>query len=98
MADDIEIQFNSQRGHLYIWCKDEAFARICNAVISETGVVDALNGNINCVQSIEITVMPVTPFRPRLRDRMALLGCGLAAFVILFVLIIGVFTIAGWLR
>ena len=34
----------------------------------------------------------------RWRDRLGLLGCGVVGFVVLFVLAVGVQTIAGWMR
>ena len=51
---------------------------------------------LNAPGAIERVLLP----RPlaQWQDRLALLGCGVVGFVLLFVFVIGIGTIAGWVR
>ena len=99
MADDIEVHYDPRRGELSLSCGDKAFARVREAVISAADLgaapIDGVPAGVRV-----IVVGEVRPAKPtgRLRDRLALLGCGLVGFAVLFVLVIGLGTIAGWVR
>jgi hypothetical protein len=95
VADDIEVHYDPSRGNLFLACGAEAFARLRDSVIAEARVPEVVNGSLDAVRLIEVTMVPAyTP--SRFRDRAALLGCGLVGFVVLFPFVVGVTTIIGW--
>lgn len=99
VADDIDMHFDSRRGELSLSCSPEAFARVRDAVAAAADLnTTAIDGVPAAVRFI--VVREVQPIKPRARfgDRLALVGCGVVTFVILFVLIVGLGTIVGWLR
>lgn len=100
MTDDIEIHFNQPRGLLELACGDDAFARVREAVIAEAGASDAIGGDPDavCLMFIGRKAVPSAEPASQLRDQIALLGCGLVAFMFLFLLLVGAATIAGWIR
>jgi hypothetical protein len=98
VADDIETQFDSRRGTLGLYCSDEAFVRVRTAVIAAAGLEQA--GIEGIPDGVRTIVVHMQPKRSRIRfsDNVALLGCALVTIVIIFVLSVGVGTIAGWLQ
>lgn len=100
MADDIEVHYDANNRELMLSCGSQAFARVRNAVIAASDVGElAIEGVPDDVVTIVIEQPHEPPIKShtRLRDRMALLGCGLVAFGIMSVLAIGVATIVRWM-
>ena len=95
MADDIEIHCYPQQGQITLTCGDEAFDRMWAMIVAEAGPID---NSPAAVRVVLIERVPPAPPPTRWRDRLWLLGCGTVGFVILFVLAMGVGTIAGWVR
>src|SRR5947209_3231887 len=101
MGDDIEVHLNAHSGVLSVSCRGEAFARLRDAVVAQAGLGGAVSGIPAGVRVIVIEAVPALAAarrRARLEDRALLLGCGLLAAAVLFVLAAGVGTIAGWMR
>ena len=96
MADGIEVHYNPDYGQLFLKCESDAFARLSDLLIAESGAADeVVNGQLASVQLIDHSaVSQATP--TWIRDRLALLGCSLAGLVIMFPFVIGVMTIIGW--
>ena len=94
VSDDIEVHLNPDDGQVTLTCGTEAFARVWAAVVAEAGPIGAPPAVR--VVLIEQVLLP----RPlaQWQDRLALLGCGVVGFVLLFVFVIGIGTIAGWVR
>jgi hypothetical protein len=95
VSDDIEVHFHPHPGQVTLTCGDEAFARLWELVADAAGPIDGAPASVRVVL---IERVPPAPPRTRWRDRLGLLGCGVVGFVILFVLVTGVGTIAGWVR
>lgn len=95
MADDIEVHCYPDDGQVTLTCGSGAFARVWAAVVAEAGPIAGAPAVVRV-----LLVERVTPPRPpaRWRDRLGLLGCGVVGFVLLFVFVTGVGTIAGWVR
>jgi hypothetical protein len=95
MSDEIEIHCYPDSGQVTLTCGAEAFARLWAAVAAEAGPI---NGAPPMVRLVLIARVP--PPRPpaRWRDRLGLLSCAVVGLAVLFVLAIGVQTIAGWAR
>jgi len=71
------------------------FARLRAAVLTEAHVSEAIDGPISNIRLFEIQEGSYqTP--KQWHDRLALLGCAFVGFVIMFVLVAGVWTIIGW--
>jgi hypothetical protein len=99
VTDDIEVHFDPGRGELSLSCGDEAFTRVRDAVVAAADLGDAaINGVPAGVRAIVVDRVPPPRSPARLRDRLALLGCGVVGFAVLFVLVVGLGTIAGWVR
>ena len=97
VSDDIEVHLNPDDGQVTLTCGTEAFARVWAAVVAEAGPIDGAPPAVRVVL-IERVLLP-RPARWRSgQDRLALLGCGVVGFVLLFVFVIGIGTIAGWVR
>ncbi|MCY2970506.1 MAG: hypothetical protein NTZ30_07545 [Planctomycetota bacterium] len=94
VSDDIEVHCYPDDGQGTLTCGTEAFARVWAAVVAEAGPIGAPPAVR--VVLIERVLLP----RPlaQWQDRLALLGCGVVGFVLLFVFVIGIGTIAGWVR
>ena len=94
VSDDIEVHLNPDHGQVTLTCGTEAFARVWAAVVAEAGPIGAPPAVR--VVLIEKVLLP----RPlaQWQDRPGLLGCGVVGFVLLFVFVIGIGTIAGWVR
>jgi len=94
VSNDIEVHLNPDAGQVTLTCGTEAFARVRAAVVAEAGPIGAPPAVR--VVLIEQVLLP----RPlaQWQDRLALLGCGVVGFVLLFVFVIGIGTIAGWVR
>jgi len=94
VSDDIEVHCYPDDGQVTLTCGTEAFARVWAAVVAEAGPIGAPPAVR--VVLIERVLLP----RPlaQWRDPLALLGCGVVGFVLLFVFVIGIGTIAGWVR
>jgi hypothetical protein len=95
VADDIEVHCYPDNGQVTLTCGAEAFARVWAAVVAEAGPID---GAPPVVRVVLIERVPPARTPARWRDRLGLLGCGVVGFAVLFVLAIGVGTIAGWVR
>lgn len=95
VSDDIEVHCYPDDGQVTLTCGTEAFARVWAAVVAEAGPIDGAPPAVRVV-----LIERVPPPRPsaQWRDRLGLLGCGVVGFVLLFVFVIGVGTIAGWVR
>ena len=98
MADDIEIHYDSQRGDLTLTCGDAAFARLRDIIVAEAQIAEMIEVEGGEVQRVEIEVWPSTRTTSRSLDSTALLVWGLVVFAVLFVLIVGLVTIAGWFK
>ncbi len=97
VSDDIEVHLNPDDGQVTLTCGTEAFARVWAAVVAEAGPIDGAPPAVRVVL-IERVLLP-RPARWRSgQDPLALLGCGVVGFVLLFVFVIGIGTIAGWVR
>jgi hypothetical protein len=97
VTDDIEVRFDD--GHLTLSCGEDAFARLRAAVIAQSDAAASLEGGSDAVRYIVVRpmVVPIESSTSRY-DRVALLGCGLVGFAILFLLLVGAGTLAGWKR
>ena len=99
MADDIEVHFDDRNGRLWLNCGDEAFTRVLNVVLSEVDIYDLeIEGIPDAVTSLEVYQAPPPPRPTGVLDRVLLAGCGLIGFVILFLVAIGIRTLAGWIK
>jgi hypothetical protein len=100
VADDIKVDFDERGGALNLLCGVEAFARLRDSVIADASLAGFADGIPDRVRYITIaTRAPTRSARQRwIQDRVALLGCGLVAFAVLFVLVVGIGTIVGWFR
>jgi hypothetical protein len=97
VTDGIEIKFTPGRGLLELSCSDDSFARISNLVVSESG-------STTPADEIHLILISRTSSETEIRekhwgrDRIALIGCAMIAFIFLFVLTTGIWTIVGWAR
>jgi hypothetical protein len=98
VGDDIEVHYDSKPGEVFLSCGSEAFARLREAVLVEAQVAEVVDSPVTNVRLIEIVAAPSLRPPKRWHDRLALLGCGLAGFVIMFVFIAGIGTIVSWFR
>jgi hypothetical protein len=101
MSDDVEVHFDERFGSLRLNCSGETFARVLNAVLSEANIqAFELDGVFDAVESLEVYQSPPATSSPPtgVWDRVILIGCGMVGFVILFLLVIGLGTLAGWVR
>lgn len=81
-------------------CGDEAFMRVRDSVLLHLAGLES-DIERDGIRMIVIRREPTEPTaRPisNLGDRMALLGCGVVGCAVAFVMLIGLSTIAGWLR
>ncbi len=91
----IEVSCGPKRGDLTLICNAESFHRLRALVLAAAGYASAVDG----VEAVLIVERPLTtPRSVRLRDPIALIGCGMVGFVFLFVLVAGVWAIVGWMR
>jgi hypothetical protein len=99
MADDIEVHFDPRDGRLWLICGDEAFTRVLNAALNEANIAEfEIEWVPDAVQSLEVYKSPSPQPPAGMSDRVMLVGCGLIGFVILFLMVIGVGALAGWIR
>jgi hypothetical protein len=99
VADDIEVHYNAGSGELSLACGDEAFAQVRDAIIVAAGLEDmGIEGVPAGVKMVVVEKVKERKAESRLRDRLALLGCGLVGFALLITLAIGVGRIVGWMR
>ncbi len=92
-SQDIKIRSYPERGQVIVTCGAESFARIWAAVAAELGPIE---GGPPVVRAIMLEKQ-LPPRQDPWFAPFALLGCGLIGFVILFVMYVGVQTIAGWM-
>jgi hypothetical protein len=83
------------RGELMLICNRESFQRLRDLVLAAAGCTSAIE-DLNALVVIERRVGAPKP--SRFRYLVGLIGCGIAGFVVLFVLIAGVRAIVGWMR
>ena len=93
VSDDIEVHCYPDDGQVTLTCGTEAFARVWAAVVAEAGPIGAPPA-VRVVLIEQVLPRPLAQWQ----DRLALLGCGVVGFVLLFVFVIGIGTIAGWVR
>ena len=99
MADDIEVHYVATCGALSLTCGDDAFLRVRDAIIAAAGLDEmAIDGVPAGVRTIAVNRVQTPPVVNRRADRVALLGCAVIGFAVLFVLIVGVQTIVKWMR
>jgi hypothetical protein len=98
VADDIEIHLEPKQGAWCLACGDEAFARLRDAVVEAVGSPDLFGDFPAEVRDIAIHKVQSTPPSSRLVGGFAFIGCACVGFLILFVMVVGVATIVGWLR
>jgi hypothetical protein len=99
MAEGIEVHFDSGRGELSLSCGDEAFAQVRDAVIAAAGLAEAgIDGVPAGVRVIVVDRVPPPRSLGRFGGWLAGLGCVAVGLAVLFVLAVGVRTIAGWAR
>jgi hypothetical protein len=98
VADDIQAHFHPKRGALLLACRDDAFVRLRDAIVEEAGLSGTIEGVPDNVHEIQIAKVQLIPSPAGLRDKLALVGCALIGFAVLFVLVAGIATIAGWFR
>jgi hypothetical protein len=97
VKDDIEAHFDQKSGSLVLSCGTEAFTRLAAVVIAEVGGNEVVFNSPESLRWIEISTKPCPRRQSYLRDRLALLGCGLVVLVVFFVLAVGVMTIFRWM-
>jgi hypothetical protein len=96
VKEGTEVHYVPSGGYLYLAFRKDEFARIRDLLIAEAEVAQFVNEQPELVYSIEITVIPEKKPSFRMRDRIALLGCGLIGCIAIFVWIVGVTTIMRW--
>jgi hypothetical protein len=94
-AGGIEICPGPTRGELTLICNSESFQRLRDLVLAAAGCTSAIE-DLNALVVIERRVGAPKP--SRFRYLVGLTGCGMAGFVVLFVLTAGVWAIVGWMR
>ncbi len=92
---DIEICPGPAHGELTLICNRESFQRLRELVLAAAGCTTAAEG-LNALVVIEHAFGAPKP--SRFRYLVGLIGCGLVAFVVLFVLTAGVWAIVGLMR
>ncbi len=97
MKPDKAIVAEFGRGMLHLSCDDAAFAQLRKLIIGQTKLRDDSEFDETSVEQVLIGRRHVLPEEQRgLRDRIALVGCGLVGFVLLSIFFAGVATIVGW--
>lgn len=99
MSDDIEVHFDARRSQLILSCGVDAFARVRNAIFVASNLHDVPDDVVPTGVEL-IVIMRGSPASPasRRRDRVALFGCAVIGFGLMFVFVVGVATIAGWVQ
>jgi hypothetical protein len=96
--DSIEVHYNERSQHLELACGPAAFRRILDFLRKESSldeIVDVPSDSLKWIGITNANAVVERRERARLRDRFALLGCGLVGFVVLFVFVMGVLAIVG---
>lgn len=91
--EGIEVHFEPKRGYLELSCGSEAFARLRDALVEASEFEVPIDG----IRLIVVEEIPRIQPAGRLRDRLALVGCGILATAVVFVFAVGVATIASWM-
>lgn len=94
-AESTEVRFHLDQGLVKLTCGDVAFDRLCVMIMDTAGPIDGATVAVRCIQ-IERVPPPPPPFR--WWHPLPMLGCAVVGFVILFVLVAGIGTLAGWVR
>lgn len=97
MASDTEVHYDGIRGELSLNCGEEAFARWLNNITNDIDLKSIVPGPLDVRTIILVKARPPRP-SSGLTDRLALLGCAVVAIGFIFVLSVGLGTIAGWWR
>jgi hypothetical protein len=98
VSNDIAVNYHPRQGLLQLSCGNEAFARLRDVIIAEAWAAEVIETQPGAVKRIMIE--EVSSGRPSTRfpDGVALLCCALFVLAFMFVLAIGVATIASWVR
>lgn len=97
MSDDIEVHFDTQRGHLSLACGEEAFFRLRDLIFEEALISEIVGPQSLNAWQIEIVSAPaIVTYRQELSRWRASLGVGMATMVALFVFGVGFWTILRW--
>lgn len=89
MDDEIQVAWHPEFGSLYLNCSPESFALLATRILEQ--VPNASEIELREIKGIEIRdreARKPTKMESR-RDRIALLGCGVVGFVLLFIFILG---------
>jgi hypothetical protein len=90
-ADEIAAELAHKT--LWVRCGDMAFARLSRAILSEARMAGTDENAVHEMVLVKASAHPVRKPSSRLRDRLWLVGCGIVAFAVIFVLATGVMTI-----
>lgn len=97
----IEVHFDPNGGHLMLGCEADAFERFRDFTAQEAAL-GSLYVEVGRITAIEI--VDVSRRSDQLsvnrdwRDRVALVGCALASFLMVFLLSAGVIQVIAWFR
>ena len=90
-ADEIHAEL--AHGTFWVRCGDMAFARLRRAILSEARMAETDENSVHDIVLVKASTHPVRTPASRLRDRLWLVGCGIVALAVIFVLATGVTTI-----
>jgi len=97
--DNLLVEFLDYQGLLVVGLNRSTFERVFKALQDESSLQEIAEIDSNEVHEIQITdlseVKSVRSAAGWSKDRVALYGCGILAFVIIFVFIIGIIAILG---
>lgn len=92
-SDDIQVQFYLADGEVTLTCGDRAFDRLWSLVAEAAGPVD---GAPAAVRVVVVERVPPAPPPHRWWRSLGALGCAVVGTVIVFIMVVGIGTIAGW--
>jgi hypothetical protein len=97
--DAVEVgPFNRQVGLIHVACGHNAFLRIVQTILSDATTNQLQNVRLDDIRGLIIEEKASLPARLSSswwRDRVFLLGCGIVAFIIGCIFIIGLMTLLG---
>lgn len=95
--EGIEVHHNAKKGELHLWCGVGSFAAIRDAVIAQVGIEDVIGESRADLRSLVIDQIPKRKLKPRPLAFLIAVSGALVAAILMFVFVVGVLAIAGWI-